>query len=154
MTLHVFGHVKANQLDTQNKGQLLGDFGLAHAGRTGEKERTNRLVGFTESRACHLDRCGQGLDCRILTKHDVFQITVYGLELGTIILIDRLWRNARDFRNDVFDLGLSYRFFLLGLRQDALRCACLVNHVNRLIGQMTIIDEARGQLGSRGQRQR
>ena len=154
MTLHILGHIKTNQLDTHNEGQLLGDFGLAHTGRAGEKERANRLVGFTQSRTRHLDRCSQCLDRRILTEHNVLQITVDGLQLGTIILIDRLRRNTRNFRNDVFDLGLAYGLFLLGLRQDTLRCASFVDHINRLVGQVTVIDKARGQLGCSCQCQR
>ena len=33
VALHVLAHVKADQLDAQDIGQLLGNLGLAHAGR-------------------------------------------------------------------------------------------------------------------------
>ncbi len=50
-------------------------------------------------------------------------------------------RDTSDLRNDLFDLGLANRFLLLGLRQDALRSARFVDYVDRLVGQMTIVDE-------------
>ena len=43
-------------------------------------------------------------------------------------------------------------FFCLRLRQDALRRAGLVDHVDRLVGQVPVVDEARRQLGRRRQR--
>ena len=33
MTLHVLRHIETNQLNAHNEGELLGHFGLAHAGR-------------------------------------------------------------------------------------------------------------------------
>ena len=38
MTLHVLGHVKADQLNAHDVGKLLGRFGLADAGRAAEQE--------------------------------------------------------------------------------------------------------------------
>ena len=32
MALHIFAHVEAQEFHAHNPGQLLGDFGLAHAG--------------------------------------------------------------------------------------------------------------------------
>src|SRR5450830_1184595 len=55
MTLHVLGHVKANQLDAHDERQLLGDFGLANTRRTGEQERADRLVRLAQTGTCHLD---------------------------------------------------------------------------------------------------
>ena len=44
MRFHVFGHVEAHQLDAELHRQLLGDLGLADAGRAGEQEVADRLV--------------------------------------------------------------------------------------------------------------
>ena len=38
VSLHVLGHVEANQLHTHNHRKLTGHFGLADAGRTGKQE--------------------------------------------------------------------------------------------------------------------
>ena len=56
MTLHVLGHVEANQLDAKNEGQLLCHFGLADTGWTREQERADWLVSLAQTGTCHLDR--------------------------------------------------------------------------------------------------
>ena len=38
---HVLGHVEAQEVDTEKSGQLLGQLGLADAGRAGEQERAD-----------------------------------------------------------------------------------------------------------------
>src|SRR4030095_2554397 len=50
--------------------------------------------------------------------------------------------------------ALADDLLLLGFRQDLLRGASFVYHVDRLVGQMTVVDEARGQLGRAGERRR
>ena len=46
MAFHVLGHVKANQIDAHDVGQLLGRFGFANARGAAEQEGTNRFVVF------------------------------------------------------------------------------------------------------------
>jgi hypothetical protein len=41
--------------------------------------------------------------------------------------------------HDVLDLGLADRLLLLRLRQDALRRTGFVDHVDRLVRQMTVV---------------
>ena len=41
MTLHVFGHVEAQQFDAEAVSQLFGHFGFADASRAGKEEGTN-----------------------------------------------------------------------------------------------------------------
>ena len=43
MTLHVFRHIKANELDAERGGKLLCHFRLANAGRAGKQIAANRL---------------------------------------------------------------------------------------------------------------
>jgi hypothetical protein len=50
VALHVLAHVEADQLDAEDVGQLLRDFGLADAGRAAEQERADRLVGADPGR--------------------------------------------------------------------------------------------------------
>ena len=48
--LHVLAHVEAQELDAERRGELLGELGLADAGRAREEERADRLVGRAEAR--------------------------------------------------------------------------------------------------------
>ena len=56
VALHVFTHVKANQIDAHDVGQLLSGFGFTHTRGPAEQERANRLVALAQSRARHFDR--------------------------------------------------------------------------------------------------
>ena len=56
MRFHVLGHVEADQLDAQLHRQLLGDLGLADAGRAGEQEVADRLVRIGQAGTRQLDR--------------------------------------------------------------------------------------------------
>ena len=49
VTLHVFGHVEAQQFVAQAVSELLGDFGLANAGRAGKKEAADRFGRVAEA---------------------------------------------------------------------------------------------------------
>jgi hypothetical protein len=54
--LHIFGHVEAQQLDAERCRKLLGDFGLADAGRPRKQVAADRLLRFTQAGARQLDR--------------------------------------------------------------------------------------------------
>ena len=54
--LHVLAHVVAHELVAEMQRQLLGELGLADAGRAGEEEAAGRTIGLTESGARALDR--------------------------------------------------------------------------------------------------
>ncbi len=53
--LHVLAHVEAQELDAEDRRQLLGDLGLADARRAGEQERADRLLRMAEAGARQLD---------------------------------------------------------------------------------------------------
>src|SRR5471032_1340606 len=152
VTLHVLGHVEADQLDAEDEGQLLGHLGLADAGRTGEQEGADRLVGLAQAGARHLDGRGQRFDGRVLAEHHVAQVAVDGLQLAAVVLVDGLRRDAGDLGDDVLDLGLADGFLLLRFRQDALRRAGFVDDVDGLVGQVAVVDEAGRQFSRRRQR--
>jgi hypothetical protein len=63
-----------------------------------------------------------------------------------------LRRHAGDLGDDLLDLRLADDLLLLGLRQDALRRAGLVDDVDGLVRQVAVVDVAGGELGSAGQR--
>ena len=54
--LHVLAHVEADELVAEVQRELLGELGLADAGRTGEQEAAGRPIGLTEAGARALDR--------------------------------------------------------------------------------------------------
>ena len=60
-------------------------------------------------------------------------------KLGSRIHADRFRRNARDFRDQFFDVGFGDIFLTLFQRQDTLRRARLVHQVNRLIRQKALV---------------
>ena len=76
MALHVLTHVKAQQLNTHDVGQLLGRFSFAHAGGATEQERANRLIRPTQPGAGHFDRRGQYVERFVLTKNHAFEIAI------------------------------------------------------------------------------
>src|SRR3546814_7297735 len=76
MRFHVLAHVETHQLDTELHRQLPGDFGLADAGRAGKQETADRLGRIAQARARHLDRRGERVDGRVLTKDDHFQVAI------------------------------------------------------------------------------
>ena len=105
MTLHVFGHVEAHQLDAQGVGQLARDFRLPHPGGTGEQERTDGLALVPQAGAGHLDGAGQGLDGLVLPEHDHFQVALQVAQGLHVVAADLLRRDAGDLGDDVFDLA-------------------------------------------------
>jgi hypothetical protein len=66
--LHVLRHVEAEELDAQGLGELLGQLGLADAGRPGEQEVAGRLVGVAQASARQLDGGGDLIDRGILAE--------------------------------------------------------------------------------------
>ena len=145
VTLHVFGHVEADQLHAHGIGELPRHLGLADAGGAGEQEAAGRLLRIAQTAARHLDRRGQRIDGLVLTEHHGFQVAVQVLQLAAIVGRHVVRRNARDLGDDVLDLVLGDDAPLLRLRQDALRRAGFVDHVDGFVRQMAVVDVARRQ---------
>ncbi len=146
VTLHVFGHVETHQLDTQRLGQLTRCLGLAHAGRAGEQERTDRLVRRLEPCARQLDGGRQRVDGRILTEHGQLQIPLQVTQQLLVGTGDMLGWNTGDLGDDVLDLRHVDSLNAIGLRLQALVGAGFVDDVDGLVGHVPVIDVARGQL--------
>ena len=85
MAFHVLRHIKADQLNAQNEGELLGDLGLTNPGWPGEEEGTDRFFGFAKTRARHFDRRSKRFDCLILAKNNVLKVAIEHLQFGAII---------------------------------------------------------------------
>ena len=61
-------------------GELLGELGLADAGRAGEEERADRLVGVAEAGARELDGADDLLDRVVLAEDHAAQIVLEALQ--------------------------------------------------------------------------
>ena len=55
----------------------------------------------------------------------------------------RVRRDTRNLGDDVLDVVDTNGLFTLARRLQPALCACLVDHVDRLVGQMTVVDVAR-----------
>src|SRR5882672_2011733 len=152
MPFHVLGYVEADEFHTHRVSELARYFGLAHPGGAAEQEATDRLLRIAQAASRHLDRGGERVDRLFLAEHHCLQVAVEVLQLAAIGGRNALRRHARNFGDDLLDLVFADDAFLLGLRQDALRRAGLVDHIDGFVGQMPVIDEARGQFRRRGER--
>ena len=147
MALHVLRHVEANELDPHDVCQLLRRFRLADAGGAAEQERTDRLVCTAQSGPRHLDRGGQHLECLVLPENDTLQVAFDRLQLAAVVVADVGRGYARDLCDDVLDFGLGDGLLALARWQYALGRASFVDDIDRLVGQMTIVDVFGTQLG-------
>ena len=112
MPFHVFRHVETQQFDAQDKRQLAGDFGLAHARRPRKQEAADGLVGTPQPGTGHLDRGGQRSNGLILTEHHGLQVTFEGRKLVAVVGGDVLRRNAGNPGNRRLDFSRADEFFL------------------------------------------
>ena len=140
---------KRKQLHAHQIGELAGDLGLADAGRAGEQVAADRLLRLAQARPRQLDRRGQRLDRLVLAEHDALQVL---LEIGEdfgVVLGDGLGRNARHGGDGRLDLLHGDLLLALVLRDQHLRGARLVDHVDRLVGQLAVVDVLGRQLHRR-----
>jgi len=127
-------------------GELPGHFGLADSGRAGEQVAADRLFRLAQAGAGQLDRGGQRLDRLVLAVDHALERLFEMLEHLGIVLRHRLWRNARHRRDRGLDLLDADGPLAPVFRQQHLRRAGLVDHVDRLVGQLAVVDVARRQL--------
>ena len=67
--LHVLAHVEAHELVAEVQRELLGELGLADAGRAGEQEAAGRAIRLAEAGARSLDGARDGADRLLLAEH-------------------------------------------------------------------------------------
>ena len=133
-------------------GELPRDLGLAHAGRPGEQEVADRLLRVAQARARHLDRRGRAhrSPCpgRTPPLSDPDPDSAAALRSS----VDTLRGGMRAILAMISSISVLPMTALLRLGHDALRSPGLVDHVDRLVGQVPVVDVARGKLGRRGER--
>ncbi|SVK51772.1 Protein of uncharacterised function (DUF3170) [Acinetobacter baumannii] len=146
MPLHVLGHVETQQLDIHRLGQLYGDLGFPDPGRPGEQEGTDRLAFVAQTGAAHLDRFRQRFDRLILAEYQHLQAIAQVSQHVAIAGRHGFLRDASDTRHHGFDIGHVDGFLALAGRHQPAAGARLVDHVDRLVRQMTIVDVFHRQL--------
>ena len=147
--LHVFRHVEAQEFHPEDRGELLRDLRLADARGAGEEVVADGLLGLAQTRAGELDRGRQRLDGRVLAEDHALERAFEVLEHRGIVLRDGLRGDAGDLGDDRLDLLRSDGLPPLGLGHEMLRRARLVDHVDRLVGELAVMDVARRQLHRR-----
>ena len=129
--------------------ELLGHFGLADAGRAGEQVAADRLLRLAQARARELDRRRQRLDRLVLAVDHGLERLLEMLQHLGVVLRHGLWRDARHRGDRGLDLLDADGLLAPAFRQQHLRRAGLVDHVDRLVGQLAVVDVARRQLDRR-----
>ena len=149
MPLHIFRHVEADQLDRQAAGELARHLGLADAGRAGEQVAADRLLRLAQAGAGQLDGAGQRVDRLVLAEHHGPEVARQVEQVGAVVARHALGRDAGDLGDHRLDVLHGDRLAPLALRQQHLRRADLVDHVDRLVRQLAVVDVARRQLHRR-----
>ncbi len=140
MAFHVLRHVETKQLHAQHDRELARHFGLANARRPGEEIAPNRLFRFAQARPRKLDRRSQRSDGLILAKHDPLQVSLEMLEYLKVRLGDCLGRDPSHCGYSSFNLLHADRLAAATFGNQHLRCASLVDDVDRLIRQTAVMD--------------
>ena len=104
MLLHVLAHVVADELVAEVQRELLGELGLADAGRSGEQEAAGRPVRLPEPGARPLDRARHGAHRLFLPEHDAAERLLEALQPVPVGRRRLLRRDARHPRDDFLDL--------------------------------------------------
>ena len=169
--LHVLAHVEADELVAELQRQLLGELGLADAGRAGEQEAAGRPVGLTESGARPLDRLRHQVHRLVLAEHHAlerFFERAQPLAIRRRGLPRRDARHARDDRarcrrrRSVAAAPRSRRSgarrapgdrrFRARRREPGAHGAGLVEQIDGAVGQAVVAQVPRRQLGRRLER--
>ncbi|MCY1171418.1 hypothetical protein D9M73_115280 [compost metagenome] len=149
MAFHIFRHVETLKRDAHDLRELLGDFGLPDAGWAGEQIVADRFFRIAQASPAELDRRGELLDRGILPEHHALEIGLERFERLRIVGRDRFRRDARHRRDHGLDFTRGDGLLALGERHQHLHRADFVDHVDRLIGQLPVVDVTRGQFHRR-----
>src|SRR5271170_3168639 len=149
VALHIFRHVKADEFDAEALGQLTRRLSLADPGGAGEEIAPDRPFGIAQARAGKLNRRGERADRRILPVDDALERLLKMLKNFRVVLRYRLWRDAGHGGDRRLDFLHADGFLAFGLRLQHLRGAGLVDHVDRLVRQLAVVNEARGKFDRR-----
>ena len=145
MPLHVLGHVEADQLDAQRKpAAWLTSVLPTPVGPLNRNEPIGLRVAGTGARDILIAAASTSIALS-WPNTTFFRSRSRRFQRIAVVAGDVL-RRIRAILAMISSISRPCRwFFLLRLRQDALCGAGLVDHVDRLVRQMTIVDVARRQ---------
>ena len=146
VALHVFRHVETQQLDPHGQRQLPCHFGLADTGRAREKVAADGLFRLAEAGAGQFDRRRNPVDRRVLSVDHALDCHIEMFQHLRVVLRDRLRWNTGHGRHRTLDFLDPDRLATPRFRQQHLRSAGFVDHIDRLVGQFAIVDVAGRQL--------
>ena len=149
--LHVFRHVEADEFEPEHARQLARHLGLAHAGRTGEQVRADRLLRMAEPGARHLDRRRQRRDRLVLPEHHDFEIA-FERHQRLAVEVETVLGGMRAILATIVSMSCTPMVFLRRAGGQLLRGAGLVDDVDRLVRQVAVVDVAVRKLDGRAQR--
>ena len=104
------------------------------------------MSGSRRPARAQLDRRGQPVDRLVLAEHDSLQVALEMLERLLVVARYALRRDPRHGRDHRLDLLGGDRLLALGRHDQHLHRADLVDHVDRLVGQLAVADVARREL--------
>src|SRR3546814_6915305 len=106
--------------------------------------RTDTLFPYTTlfRSARQLDGGREGADRLVLAEHHGLEVAIQVHQRRAVVLRDALGRDARDLSHHRLDVLYGDGLLALRLRQQALRSADLVDHVDRLVGELAVADIA------------
>ncbi len=146
---HVFRHVEADQFHAKRRGKLLCHLGLADARRPGEEVVADGLFRFAQAGTRQLDGRAERGDRLVLTEDHALEGLFQIAQGFRVVLRDGLRGNSGDLGDHSLDLFHAQRFPALGVGQQMLCGPGFVDHVDRRVRQLAVVDVARGQLHRR-----
>ena len=140
VAFHILGHIKTQQFNAEGFGELHRDFGLTDTSWSGKQERTDRLMLMSQTGTAHFDRFSQRLNGFILSEYQHFQTVAQVFQRVAIALRYALLRDPRNAGHYGLNIRHVDGFLALADRHQTRTCARFINHVNRFIRQMTIVN--------------
>ena len=139
---HVLRHVEAHQLHAHQPCELARDLGLAHSGGAGEEVRADRALRFAQARTRHLDCGREGVDGGVLPVDHHLEVAIEGSQHILVGGGNGLGRDPRHLGHYPFNFRDADRLAALRGRQQLLGGARFVDDVDRLVGQVAVVDVA------------
>ncbi len=138
MFLHVFGHVIAQELHAHDPGELLGQFGLAHARGPREQKAPHGPLEAAQARTGELDGSADLIDGGILAEEHILQFAFQIRKFGPVIGTHRTDGNPRHPRDHGLNLGEADSLLPLFRGQELLGRTGFIQHIDGLVGELRI----------------
>ena len=141
--LGVFAHVEPDKLHAHLAGEHLGHFGLAHTRRTDEQQRGKGLVVVEQAGLRHLDGFDHLAHGLVLTVDAGRHALVQRLQGGVVVVLHRHGVDLAHLGEYLGNQCLVDHPTAVGGGMQFAVGAGLVDEVDGLVGQETVVDELR-----------